>query len=71
MVKECKILQDARWLAKQKGLPKAEVMCPYTACKPAERLCYMGFELSEAQLAISGAEQISRFYETLQATTVM
>lgn len=66
-MQECKILEDARWLAKQKGLPKAEVRCCYE-CKPADGVCYMGFMLSETDLATSGAEQVRSFYRTLEAT---
>ncbi|MDP3982528.1 MAG: hypothetical protein Q8Q65_00420 [bacterium] len=64
----CEILNDAKWLAKQMGLPKNEVRCSYTACNPADGVCYMGSDLSEADLAASGTEQVASFYDRLQTT---
>jgi len=40
----CDILNNAKWLAKQNGLPKTEVKCAFVdVCDPADGECYMGF----------------------------
>ncbi|MDP3983107.1 MAG: hypothetical protein Q8Q65_03465 [bacterium] len=65
----CEILNNAKWLAKQQGIPKAEVKCAFVgACDPAANECWMLVDPTEAEAANAATANLAAFYDRLEAT---